>query len=124
MRHCKTAATVCYRRMIDRPNGRIASSRLATFLIGVLVLVLALEVFERRYSELFAAATHRGLTKAAMYDRHARVNVLFLGSSRTQDGVSPDLVTRALQQAAPDLGELPGFNAAFTGSSLGMLLSL
>src|SRR5690349_15371017 len=98
--------------------------RLAWFLIGVFVLLAALELFERRHSALFTAATHRGLTKAAMFDRHERVNILFLGSSRTQDGVSPDLVTRALQRIAPDLGEQPGFNAAFTGSSLGMLVSL
>src|SRR4029453_9734128 len=117
--------TVCYRRMIDRPAAeRIATRRLAWFMVGLLMLVLAVELFERRYSDLFAAATHRGLTKAAMYDRHSRVNILFLGSSRTQDGVSPDLVTRTLQQIAPDLGELPGFNAAFTGSSLGMLVSI
>ena len=98
--------------------------RLIAFVAGVLVLVLALEVFERRHDALFAAATHRGLTKAAMFDRHERVNIVFLGSSRTQDGVSPDLVTRALQQIAPEFGELPGFNAAFTGSSLAMLISL
>ena len=98
--------------------------RLVWFLTGVFVLLAGLELFERRYSALFAAATHRGLTKAAMFDRHERVSILFLGSSRTQDGVSPPLVTRALQRIAPELGEQPGFNAAFTGSSLEMLLSL
>jgi hypothetical protein len=59
-----------------------------------------------------------------MFDRHPRVNVLFLGSSRTQDGVSPDLMTRTLHDIAPELGEVTGFNAAFTGSSLGALVSL
>jgi len=110
--------------MIQRLADSGAARRLAWFLAGVVVLLAALELFERRHSALFAAATHRGLTKAAMFDGHDRVNVLFLGSSRTQDGVSPDLVTRVLQRVAPDLGDLPGFNAAFTGSSLGALIAL
>jgi hypothetical protein len=110
--------------MIERRNDGTAGRRLAWFLIGVAIIVLCLELFERRHHALFAAATHRGLTKAAMFERHGKVSVLFLGSSRAQDGVSPDLVTRALVQIAPDLGELPGFNAAFTGSSLGALIAL
>ena len=100
------------------------AGRLAWFVTGLFVLLLALELFERRHSAFIAAASHRGLTKVAMFEQHPRVDVLFLGTSRTQDGVSPDLVTRGLRAAAPELGDLPGFNAAFTGSSLGALVSL
>jgi len=101
-----------------------ASARLAWFVAGLLILLAALEIFERRHSAIIVAASHRGLTKVAMLELHPRVDVVFLGTSRTQDGVSPDLVTRALQSVAPELGEVPGFNAAFTGSSLGALISL
>ena len=113
------------RRMFQRfgPGDR-AAARLAWFLGGLLAVLIVLEVFERSHSALFAATTHRGLTKVAMFDRHPRVNVLFLGSSRTQDGVSPDLMTRTLHDIAPELGDVTGFNAAFTGSSLGALVSL
>ncbi len=100
------------------------AGRLARFLIGLIVLLVALEIFERRHSAFIVAASHRGLTKVAMFEQHSRVDVLFLGTSRTQDGVSPDLVTRGLRGVAPELGDLPGFNAAFTGSSLGALVSL
>jgi hypothetical protein len=110
--------------MNQRSGDHRAASRLVWFLGGVLVLLAALEGFERSHSALFAATTHRGLTKVAMFDRHPRVNVLFLGSSRTQDGVSPDLASRALHEIAPALGDVSGFNAAFTGSSLGALVSL
>lgn len=110
--------------MVRRLGEGRAASRLVWFLTGVVVLLVALEVFERSHSALFAATTHRGLTKVAMFERHPRVSVLFLGTSRTQDGVSPDLATRTLQEIAPELGVLPGFNAAFTGASLGALLSL
>jgi len=101
-----------------------ASARLAWFVAGLLILLAALEIFERRHSAIIVAASHRGLTKIAMLDLHPSVDVVFLGTSRTQDGVSPDLVTRGLQAVAPELGEVPGFNAAFTGSSLGALISL
>jgi hypothetical protein len=104
---------------MDKP-----AARLTWFVAGVLILLAALEVFERRHSALIVAASHRGLTKVAMLDLHPQVDVVFLGTSRTQDGVSPDLVTRGLQAIAPELGVVPGFNAAFTGSSLGALISL
>jgi hypothetical protein len=100
------------------------AARLLWFVTGLLLILASVEVFERRHTALIVAASHRGLTKVAMFDRHPRVNLLFLGTSRTQDGVSPDLVTRGLRVIAPELGELPGFNAAFTGSSLGALISL
>lgn len=59
-----------------------------------------------------------------MFDLHPQATLLFLGTSRTQDGVSPVLVTRALGEIAAGPGALPGYNAAFTGSSLDALMSL
>lgn len=102
----------------------VAGRRLACFVLGLLVIVVGFEIFVRHYSALFASASHRALAKAAMLDQHPRVDLLFLGTSRTQDGVSPNLVTRALREISPALGELHGFNAAFTGSSLEALTSL
>jgi hypothetical protein len=110
--------------MIARFRASPAARRLLWFVAGIVLLMAGLEWLERRHSTVFAAATHRGLTKVAMFERHPRVSVLFLGTSRTQDGVSPDLVTRAIARVAPNLGDVPGFNAAFTGSSLDALVAL
>jgi hypothetical protein len=101
-----------------------STRRLVHFVIGLLLLFAGLELLVRRNATLFEAASHRALAKVAMFKQHPRVDILFLGTSRTQDGVSPDLVTRALGEIAPDLGPLPGYNAAFTGSSLDALLAL
>jgi hypothetical protein len=98
--------------------------RLVLFLAGLLALLAALEGLVRWNAPLFAAASHRALAKAAMLEQHPRVDILFLGTSRTQDGVSPDLVTRTLEEAASKPGKLVGFNAAFPGSSLDALASL
>jgi hypothetical protein len=59
-----------------------------------------------------------------MLEQRPRVDILFLGTSRTQDGVSPDLVTRTLEEVALKPGKIIGFNAAFPGSSLDALTSL
>src|SRR6187551_3581785 len=106
--------------MLPRPQSPAA--RLAWFVAGLALILLAFEVFQRRHHDAVVAASHRGLTKVAMLAQHERVDVLFLGSSRMQDGVSPALVTHGLKTSAPQLGDVPGFNAAFTGSSLPALV--
>jgi hypothetical protein len=111
----------------DVPSATILDSpkrRLVGFLLGLLVMVSAIELGIRCNESLFEAATHRALAKAAIFSMHPRVEVLFLGTSRTQDGVNPELASRAANETSPELGSLPGFNAAFTGSSLDALLAL
>jgi hypothetical protein len=98
--------------------------RLVFFLLGLAVSVLALEFLVRWNATLFEGASHRGLAKAAMYELRPRVDLLFLGTSRAQDGISPWLVTRALGEVASERSQWAGFNAAFTGSSLGELTAL
>lgn len=100
------------------------SRRLLVFVLGLVVSLVALECLVRRNASLFEGASHRGLAKAAMYELRPKVDLLFLGTSRAQDGISPRLVTQALAEAAPERGEVLGFNAAFTGSSLGELSAL
>ena len=101
-----------------------AARRLCRFLFGLLGLVGVIEGTMRLREPIFEAASHRALTKAAILARRPKVGVLFLGTSRTQDGVNPDLVGRAIEERSPGLGRVPGFNAAFTGSSLEALLAL
>jgi hypothetical protein len=86
--------------------------------------VLTLELAVRQWEPLFEAASHRALAKVTMCERHERVDFLFLGTSRTQDGVSPALVSRAFGERHPGLAALRGFNAAFTSSSLDALEAL
>ena len=111
--------------MKARRNQAVPSAwRLVAFVAGVAVGLCALELLVRRKAALFEGASHRALAKAAMSETHPRVDFLFLGTSRTQDGVSPALVTQALGELAPEWGGLRGYNAAFTGSSLDTLRSI
>ena len=95
--------------------------RLIFFALGLLLWLAALEWLVRHNSALFEAASHRALTKVAIFQQHPRVEILFLGTSRTQDGVSPALVSRTIQGIAPELGPVPGFNAAFTAATLDLV---
>ncbi len=98
--------------------------RLLAFVLGLIVFAGLLELGVRRNGLLFSAASHRALAKVAMFERHSRVDILFLGTSRTQDGVSPALIAEAVTKFAPALAEIRGYNAAFTSSSLDALEAL
>ena len=101
-----------------------AGRRLRVFVAGLAAMAVGLEMLVRLHEPMFEAASHRALAKVAMCERHARVDVLFLGTSRTQDGVSPALMSRALAERDPALADVRGFNAAFTSSSLDALEAL
>jgi hypothetical protein len=91
------------------------------FVAGMLVLGVCVEMWVRNNELLFESATHRALAKAAICDRHPRVDFLLFGTSRTQDGVSPNLISRALAEADSEMGSQRGYNAAFTSSSIDAL---
>ena len=94
--------------------------RLLLFIGSLAALALALEGFVRAHEAPFAAATNRALAKAALLDAHGPEEVLFFGTSRVQDGVSPQVFSEALG-AIP---AVPAFNLAFTSSSLASLEEL
>ncbi len=94
--------------------------RLLLFSGGLALLALGLEATVRAREAPFAAATSRALAKAALLDAHGPVDVLFFGTSRVQDGVSPQLFSDALGWIPP----VSAFNLAFTSSSLESLEAL
>jgi hypothetical protein len=90
------------------------AKRLLLYLLGTVAVFAVLEAGIRSRSALFAAASHRTLTKLELLKQHGRVDLLFFGSSRTQDGVSPRLISEELGEA----NQLRGFNVASTATSL------
>lgn len=104
--------------------GKNPGRRLGAFALGLLLFTGCFELFVRRNEALFASASHRALAKAAMCDRQTKVDFLFFGTSRTQDGVSPRLISEELAEITPEKGDIQGYNAAFTSSSLDALEAL
>jgi hypothetical protein len=98
--------------------------QLLRFALGLALLLGALEVLVRRNIPLFEGASHRMLAKVAMFGEQRRVDFLFFGTSRTQDGLAPRLVCRHLAELSPEFKELAGFNAASTGSNYEDLLTV
>lgn len=80
------------------------------------VLALAEGAFRLFAVELSAATTRAG-TKAALLDKQGRVEVLFFGTSRLWDGVSP----RTFAAAFPGVH---AFSLAASGANLGTLEAL
>lgn len=103
---------------------RASVRRLALFLGGLCTVFGGLEWVVQANSELLEALSDRGQIKVAMFAQRSRDQFLFLGSSRTEGGVSPVLITRALRNIAPALGDVHGFNAAVAGSDLNALSAL
>jgi hypothetical protein len=87
--------------------------RLLLFVSGLAAVAVSLEWQVRAHEPVFAAATNRALAKAALLDAHGPVDVLFFGTSRLQDGVSPEVFSAALGEPT-----VSAFNLAFTSSSL------
>lgn len=98
--------------------------RLLSFTLGLAFLLGGLELLVRRNVSLFEGASHRMLAKVAMFEEQHRVDFLFFGTSRTQDGISPPLVSRHLAEIAPEFKGAAGFNAASTGSNYEDLMTL
>lgn len=88
--------------------------KLLRYAFGVLAVLGSIEGAFRLWEPAFAACGDRILTKAAVLDRQDRVDVLFYGTSRFWDAVSPRLYARKLP-APPDVR---GFNLAVTSSTL------
>ena len=97
--------------------------KLLRYLCGMALVLGALEgAFRLREREL-AACGDRILTKAAVLDRQGPVEVLFFGTSRSWDAISPRLFTEELEHLRPGL-TLRGFNLAVTSATLETLESL
>jgi len=91
--------------------------RLLRFVLGTCaVLALAEGAFRLFAVEVSASASRAG-TKAALLDKQGRVEVVFFGTSRLWDGISP----RAFSAAFPGVH---AFSLAASGANLGTLETL
>jgi len=68
------------------------------------LFLVALEIFERHNAALIMRApfASRFSPRWRCSRKHPRVELLFLGTSRTQDGVSPDLGHAGIETIAPE----------------------
>lgn len=97
---------------------------LLIFVVGLIGFLAALDILVRNNQGIFEGASHRMLAKLATYERKSKVDYLFFGTSRTQDGIAPRLVSDHLQEISPEFNDLVGFNAAAPGESIDDLIAL
>lgn len=107
-------------QLVAAPLTRASSPvpRLFAYVLGVALVLGACEGLMRAAEAVFRAASHRTLTKLAQLQRHGPTEVLFIGTSRTNDGVSPRLFSDELVAERPELSWVHGFNLSSASSSM------
>jgi hypothetical protein len=91
--------------------------KLLRYVAGTCAVLALAEGGFRLFAADLAAATTRAGTKAALLDKQGRVEVLFFGTSRLWDGISP----RTFAAAFPGVH---AFSLAASGANLGTLETL
>ena len=92
------------------------TSKPAKYFICLLIVFLLFEILFNCFSNIFSNTTDRIRLKSAMFEFRDKTEVLFLGSSRFKDGVSPKLFSKHLDSI--DSKPLRAFNGAITGANI------
>src|SRR4051794_15400068 len=99
------------------PTGRSPRRKLVLYALCLVGFFLGAEALVRLETPLFEAASHRVRFKLGMLDRQGPLGLVYVGTSRFNDGLSPQLIASRL--AGPgSLEPWRGFNASTPSSSL------
>lgn len=88
----------------------------AKYFICLVIVFLLFELLFNCFSNIFSNTTDRIRLKSAMFDFRDKTEVLFLGSSRFKDGISPKLFSKHLDSIKGI--KLRAFNGAITGANI------
>lgn len=80
------------------------------------IILIAIELLFNFSSVIFSNTTDRVKLKSAMFEFRGETEVLFLGSSRFKDGISPKLYSQHLLETSGN--DWRGFNGAITGANI------
>jgi len=80
------------------------------------IILISLELLFNFSAVIFSNTTDRVKLKSAMFEFRGETEVLFLGSSRFKDGISPNLYSKQLLENSGTTYR--GFNGAITGANI------
>lgn len=86
------------------------------YFVGLGIVFVLFELVLMSSPTVFSNLTERINLKSAMFQYRDTTQILFLGSSRFKDGISPKLVSRVLQEKCSQ--EIKAFNGALTGTNI------
>ncbi|HEX5362719.1 MAG TPA: hypothetical protein VFW59_00470, partial [Gallionella sp.] len=92
------------------------------YFLLTITLFAVLETGIRVHETSVASLQDSALIKLQIFSLRSKTEILFLGSSRSQDGVNPTLVAETLSKLNPQWENTKAFNAAAPGSGLRRLL--
>ncbi|MBT3293804.1 MAG: hypothetical protein HN919_10215 [Verrucomicrobia bacterium] len=91
------------------------------YFVVLLAVFASLELAVRRYEQSLLSVQNKVLLKKQMVLLRRPTHVLFLGTSRTQDGVEPRELMKSMARIDPDAEDVEIFNAAATASNMDSL---
>ena len=91
------------------------------YFIVIISFFIGLELTVRYHEDSVFALQEKALIKLQMFLLRGQTDIVFLGSSRTQDGIEPDVISKALADSDPALKNIRVFNASSASASLDKL---
>lgn len=102
--------------------GAILGKQWVRYFLLTVAFFATLEIGVRAHETSVASLQDSALIKLQIFSLRDKTEILFLGSSRSQDGVNPTLVAETLGKLDPQWKNAKAFNAAAPGSGLRRLL--
>ncbi len=94
-------------------------NKTSRYFFGLFIIFVLIEVVVRFSPTVFSNLTERIHLKSAMFEYRDTTEVLFLGSSRFKDGLSPKIIEKQIKDS---LGlSIKAFNGALTGTNVQQL---
>lgn len=90
----------------------------ALYLLAVIVLFASMEIAMRTHEAAVASLQDGVLLKMRMFLTRDKTDILFLGTSRTQDGINPTLIAEEMGKLDVNWKDARAFNGAAAGGSL------
>src|SRR5512137_1075873 len=101
-------------------DARSSRRRFGGYVLGLVLALACAELVARAGAKWLQAAADRVAFKLALLERHGPLSVVYVGTSRLNDGVDPARISSELS-ALGSKDEWAGFNAAVPSSSLQIL---
>jgi len=91
------------------------------YFIVIIAFFISLELTVRYHEDSVFSLQEKALIKLQMFLLRGQTDIVFLGSSRTQDGIEPDVISKTLADSDPSLNNIRIFNASSASASLDKL---
>jgi len=102
----------------------VIQNKAVLYFIVIIAFFISLELTVRYHEDSVFALQEKALIKLQMFLLRGQTDITFIGSSRTQDGIEPDVISKTLADSDPSLQNIRVFNSGSASASLDKLYFL